>query len=405
MNYTEKRNWQDLLNLVEEFDGLYIYGFASAGKWIHDNLKGKIKVLGFIECDLKKSGHNHDGTEVLYYKDLLEREISKEKARILIINTVTEISATWQKGLDLNATLQVPLGLFLNGHPLSEVADVSGEFLGYFLNAVKESHNSFFIGKGLFLRSIDILVTERCSMKCQDCSNLMQYYQKPENIEVEQMIKEIEILLSKIDYLYEIRLIGGEPFVNRHIYEMISYCTNLDKVSYVVLYTNATVPLNINKLKASGSNLSKISFQITNYGKELSRQLEQVTQSLDDLKIPYRAHSPEWWTDSGRIIHEHRTKDELEILFENCCGKHLLTLTDNKLYRCPFAANADRLKGIPHNKDNYVEITASPSDIAKYTKEIKYLPACEYCKGRSWDSPQIDAAIQTKKPIEYKKYE
>ena len=32
----------------------------------------------------------------------------------------------------------------------------------------------------LNLKAMDIVVTERCSMKCRDCSNLMQYYVKPQ---------------------------------------------------------------------------------------------------------------------------------------------------------------------------------------------------------------------------------
>ena len=158
------------------------------------------------------------------------------------------------------------------------------------MKAVKESHCSYFIEKGIFMRSIDILVTERCSMKCQDCSNLMQYYIKPQNIENQTIIREIEEILSKIDHLFEIRLIGGEPFVNPNIYEMISYATNLSKVSYVVIYTNATIKLSKEKLLSNNINFNKLSFSITDYGDKLSRQLNQVTGILDDLKIPFRAH-------------------------------------------------------------------------------------------------------------------
>ena len=130
------------------------------------------------------------------------------------------------------------MGIFLNNHEPTDIGEETKDFVAYTMKAVKESHLSYFIEKGVFMRSIDILVTERCSMKCQDCSNLMQYYIKPQNIGNETIIKEIEEILSKIDHLFEIRLIGGEPFVNPNIYEMISYATNLSKVSYVVIYTN-----------------------------------------------------------------------------------------------------------------------------------------------------------------------
>lgn len=31
----------------------------------------------------------------------------------------------------------------------------------------------------VILNSIDFIVTERCSLRCRDCSNLMQYYKNP----------------------------------------------------------------------------------------------------------------------------------------------------------------------------------------------------------------------------------
>ena len=115
-----------------------------------------------------------------------------------------------------------------------------------------------------------------------------------------------------------------------------------------------------------------MSFSITDYGDKLSRQINQVTGILDDLKIPFRAHLPEWWTDSGRIINIERSEEELKDLFKNCCGKNLFTLTDNKLYRCPFAANADRLNGIPKDERNYVDINESIEKIVDYIGDIDW---------------------------------
>ena len=39
----------------------------------------------------------------------------------------------------------------------------------------------------LSLKTLDVQITERCSLKCKDCSNLMQYYTKPQNAEMEDL--------------------------------------------------------------------------------------------------------------------------------------------------------------------------------------------------------------------------
>ena len=33
---------------------------------------------------------------------------------------------------------------------------------------------------------MDVVITERCSLKCKDCANLMQYYEKPQNSDLER---------------------------------------------------------------------------------------------------------------------------------------------------------------------------------------------------------------------------
>ncbi len=398
--------WKELISITDDFDEVYIYGFGIAGKWLQLQLSSSNKVICFVESDDKKAGHQFNGTIVNSYKEL-SSSLKKKKTSInksLLINTCVDINDIWDKAGDLGISKQIPLGLYLNDFPLCDVSEETSDFVNYTLAAVKESHKSYFIEKGLFLRSIDVLVTERCSMKCQDCSNLMQYYEKPKNIDRSRIINEIQEILSKLDHLFEIRLIGGEPFLNPDIYEIINFATGLESVSYVVLYTNATVKLDKDRLLTSSRNFNKLSFSITDYGEKLSRQLPQVKVLLDELQITYRIHLPEWWTDSGSIININRTEQELKELFQNCCGKNLFTLSDNKLYRCPFAANADRLNGVPHDTDNYVLVSEDREKIISYVGDIDYIPACRFCKGRSWDTPQIVPAIQTRKPITYKKY-
>ena len=75
-----------------------------------------------------------------------------------------------------------------------------------------------------------------------------------------------------------------------------------------------------------------------------------------------------------------------------------------KLYRCPFVSNAERLHAIPYNEKNGVSLESSSEEIVKYTTKINYLPACNFCNGRSHDAPEIVPAIQAKGKLEYKKY-
>ena len=61
--------------------------------------------------------------------------------------------------------------------------------------------------------SIDLMLTEKCSLKCKDCSNLMQFYAKPVDEDFEIVTKSIDKFMNTVDYVREIRLLGRTTYV------------------------------------------------------------------------------------------------------------------------------------------------------------------------------------------------
>ena len=376
---------------------IFLYGFGTSGKWLSSNIEGKIR--GFIDSDTKKTGLKFNNIPV-YSIEEAKKLINKNT---LIIVTVLDIQDVISTVESLSPGKWLPLGRFLNNEKVinNPLKNEDKSYVEYSLKAVESCHKSYFSTKKLFLKSIDIIITERCSLKCKDCSNLMQYYVNPINVSFNEILNDFETLIKNVDHIYEIRLIGGEPFMNKDIYKIIKEISKNKKLSRIVIYTNATIPLKeeyIDILKHS-----KIVFSVTTYGK-LSKNTQKVIDFLKKNKIPYRDHPPENWTDCGVIYDFKRKESEMEKLFEDCCGKNLLTVTNGKLYRCPFVANAERLNAIPKDSNNYVNINDSKKNIKKYTTQINYIPACNYCMGRSYNAPKIKPAIQTKKPLDYKTY-
>ena len=75
--------------------------------------------------------------------------------------------------------------------------------------------------KQLHLKYIDIVITEACSMKCIDCSNLMQYYVSPKHSDIEILFKSLDQVMTAVNHVYELRVLGGEPFVNKQIHKIV----------------------------------------------------------------------------------------------------------------------------------------------------------------------------------------
>lgn len=387
-----------MLNLPEitQQQSVFIYGFGIAGKWLSENLPCHIK--GFIDTDRKKVGRSFNGYQVFSIEEA--RKLCDSDSILLL--TVIDINDIMSIIKTIPHQKWIALGQYLHNTKVEKSGlDESTEFIEYALKAVEECHKGFLSEDRLFLRSVDIVITERCSLKCKDCSNLMQYYESPVNISFDEVISDFDALTSQVDHVYEVRLIGGEPFMNKDIYNIIQYISASPKISKLVVYSNAMIPIKMDQ--AHILQHPKVVFTLTDYG-DLAKNTQRVTQSLDALGVAYRLHAPENWTDSGVIHDFKRSVEEQKTLFSECCGKNLYTVTAGKLYRCPFAANADRLQAIPVDAANAVALSEGSAAIRAYTRDIDYIPACNYCKGRSFGAPEITPAIQTKAPLKYKKF-
>ena len=178
----------------------------------------------------------------------------------------------------------------------------------------------------------------------------------------------------------------------------------------IVVYTNATIiPKNENFECLKND---KITIEITNYGKGLSRKHGELVELLSSNNIKYRSRPPGDWNACGTLKFYERTEEELQRVFDNCCMSDVTTMMNGVLFRCPFAANATNLKAVPYVEDEVINLNHNITDkdslkksIKNFNKSKKPLTACSYCGGRDYNSEIIKPAIQTKKPLGYIKIE
>ena len=87
----------------------------------------------------------------------------------------------------------------------------------------------------LTIKNLDVQVTERCSLKCKNCCNLMQYYEKPVDINLDVMLKSVERFMSCVDGVDEFRVLGGDPFMNKELHKIINKLVTYDNCKKVVV--------------------------------------------------------------------------------------------------------------------------------------------------------------------------
>lgn len=258
----------------------------------------------------------------------------------------------------------------------------------------------------LVIPSIDIMITEKCSLRCRDCSNLMQYYTNPKDVNFAKLFDALDILMHSVDHVLEFRVLGGEAFMNRQAYRYVNRLRKYDNYTRIAVYANGTIV-------PSGENLDCLMhddtyLRISDYG-AVSPRAKEMAKLFDDKGIVYDFMSSDNWQDCAVVEKRERTQSELEVVFSACCASNTLTLLDGNLYVCPFAANAANLEMLPNFSDEHLVIDerSSRQNIREWLFNLlrvkTYTNACEYCAGRPLDDTPLPAAIQTPTPLPYRK--
>lgn len=396
----------NLTELLKKTDlPIIIFGAAVAGEAVfHACREAGIEITAFCDNNREKTDGKCCGLEIIHRPALRDRfpDAVFLIAVIDIRDIVGQLTAMGYKKL-------YPVNSLLRNFDVFRYEySKPGDFVNYVISACILSQDNYFTPDKIYLRSVDIVITERCSLKCRDCSNLMQYYRKPVDYSTGELLKWLDVFCGAVDEINEFRVIGGEPFMNRDWPVIAERLIAEPKVRQVVFYTNATI-LPDEPLMAKLQN-PKVLFIVTDYG-PLSRKRAEMIALLERLHIAYACSPVGGWTDCAAIRPHHRTVQELKEVFNCCCVKNSFTLMNGRLFRCPFSANIDTLKAMPDVPSDRVDLSgtlppaAVKEQIRALIRDKEYLSACEFCNGRRLGDPQITPAIQIKQPLDYDNYD
>ncbi|MCE7505284.1 radical SAM protein [Polynucleobacter sp. IMCC30063] len=380
----------------------YIFGTGNFGKLTALALReNKIEVSAFIDLNLINIGTLFDGLSVLsvdQVEDGIVYIASNRNNHRYLQNLISDKNP--HKKIEIRYPDHFLKSLTLSDGQLSWSAERCNSEIENFLFMREVAQG----GSENFLKSIDIVLTEKCSLKCIDCSNLMQYYEKAVDTDLHTLLESIDKLFSALQFVKEVRIIGGEPLMFKEIVPVIQKIKTFHNFGSIVIFTNGTI-MPRDELMAECSN-SSVRFQISDYG-DLSRNVEKLEALLIEKEISNSRDRVLTWQDCASLDRKVRTKEELLSVFSNCCVNDAFTLLHGKLYGCPFAAHAENLDAIPELKSDSIDIGKENSEgilkkIANLVNRSNY-GACNYCNGRDYTVGTVEAAVQTKYPLRYLK--
>ncbi len=238
--------------------------------------------------------------------------------------------------------------------------------------------------KNQIIPHMGVLLTTACNLNCKDCADLMSY--RPNAYYPSKLaIEDLQKILDSVDKIAEVLLIGGEIMLYRELPEVLSFCLNNEKIDRVTITTNGTLMPSDKILRLMES--PKAVMRISGYDRNVAPNRPRIIETIKEHGILLEDLEGMFWGDMGDNSHRHRTKKEMEFMFENCCMADCIGIgQDGKVFFCSRHMTAYETEMYPTPPEyEYVDVrNSTPEMLRKRWPEfysLKTIGTCEFCDG------------------------
>lgn len=234
-----------------------------------------------------------------------------------------------------------------------------------------------------------VILGTRCTLRCRDCMNLMQYYDAPFDLEADDVLAGLEQFFSLVDVCMRVSLVGGEPFLYPALCRILTFVLKQPKVKSIELTTNGTIVPEEEVLKILAA--PKIEVKISDYGN--ITDLSKLIAAFDKYQVRSECVTDVQWIDCGGCEPRNRTQDELEQLYMACGnGKMCKAVFRGKLFDCARAAHLQDL-GYAPDLDVLDLYHCKKSEVFSFFTK-RFARACDYCDDAMEEQRYIEPAVQ-----------
>lgn len=262
----------------------------------------------------------------------------------------------------------------------------------------------------MVLRRTTYAITQRCTLKCKLCLAFAPYYKNPCDASVEEVERALKRYFELVDEVGIFSLAGGEPLMHKNLSQIFSlvlqYQTQIK--DHIDIVTNGTLLFSPETLQILMSN-PKIRVIISDYGKDLSRKVEDLKKQLEDAHVFYRiqnyAGDDNWlyngWVDFRDHSIKHFNEEEIKAQAKSCIFRqgHYYVINEGELHPCSRQYWRMREGIMPKDKKYFVDLLANESVAEQRVKlerieNLEYLLSCSRCEGVRNNSKRYKPAEQ-----------
>ncbi len=250
---------------------------------------------------------------------------------------------------------------------------------------------------------VEVFLTPRCSLRCTYCAACMPSYTERYDIPFETVEASLRAFLDNIDFIENLRLLGGEPFVYPDLDRVVAYLrTRRDKIGNIRIVTNGTIVPQTERL-LSALNDRKVVLDISNYG-EHSRKKEALLALSKRYRFRVNLGPQLRFSIPDMNYTKRGMADHLLAHKFSACGEHCRLIRDGKLFYCGPSFWTMFIEGADVSGD-YVDLlhNAHPETLRQQIHELyfekPFLRGCDYCPGSFLHRPLVIDAGKDQLPV------
>jgi hypothetical protein len=236
----------------------------------------------------------------------------------------------------------------------------------------------------LEITRVEMPITTRCTLHCRDCGNLISFYSHPVDFDINILTKDVDDFLSNVDRVHRFIIMGGETFLYRELYRLVSYLIGQKKIGLVHLITNGSIIPGPDILRLLQHR--KIMVTISSFPVEVSPNKPRFVATMEANHINYMLDN-NMWQDLGVINPDVDSSVEaLKHRFARCPRKVCHNISNGEYHVCPRSVHGKQLGQFPPDDSDSVVFRnrRNPQAIRKELRELfqkEYITACGKCKG------------------------
>ena len=367
---------------ISSEDTIILWGAGKVGSVVaHAAEKHGLNVKAFVDTAKDKQGTKFCGYDVISPRELYDNY----PEAVVIVScgypTVYQdlLSSNIKKVYD-------PHFLLMEVDFVGYNSGLTNEFATRMVESALRNYAMIF-GKGFLIERLIFVITDKCTLNCQNCDGYIPYHIHPRTDSISSIIESYEEIIKVCGYVDAIDIMGGETLLHPNIAELTEFFVNDNRCGKVTIISNGTILPNDRLTNVMKSR--KVVFRLSDYG-QLSRKKEEIIKLFDSEDIKYELTNYPYWDKIPIIEKQNETLHQVQAKYSTCTA-NVLYIKHGKLFQCRFVTGLSDLDAnmIPDFEKNYVNLLALDkkivsSQIKEFIQQLYSripLDACKYCPG------------------------